>query len=108
MDEWTQPRLPILIGCLTFLIKCQTDMKSDRITVRFPAELRQRLKDAARRTGTRESDIVRGAVERQFAAEEEEITAYEHARKAGLIGAVRGGSRDLSTNAKHFAGFGDS
>jgi predicted DNA-binding protein len=88
--------------------KMSDEMKNDRITVRLPAELRRRLKAAARRNGTRESDIVRGAVERQFAAEEEVTTAYEHAKKAGLIGAVRGASRDLSTNAKHFDGFGDS
>ncbi len=83
-------------------------MKSERITVRFPSELRRRLKEAAHRQGTRESDLIRGAVERQFAAEDEENTAYEHARKAGLIGAVRGTSHDLSTNAKYFDGFGDT
>ena len=83
-------------------------MKNDRITVRFSAELRRRLKEAARRNGTRESDIVRRAVDQHFAAEDEEVTAYEHAQKAGLIGAIRGASRDLSTNPKHFNGFGDS
>jgi len=36
-------------------------MKDCRITVRFPPELRRRLKAAARRSGTRESDLVRGA-----------------------------------------------
>src|SRR4051812_23077545 len=95
-------------GRPTILIECQTAMKDERITVRFPAELRQRLKEAAHRNGTRESDIVRGAVERQFASEDKEITAYEHAQRAGLIGAVRGASRDLSTNTRHFDGFGDS
>jgi predicted DNA-binding protein len=83
-------------------------MKDDRITVRFPAELRRRLKAAARRTGTRESDLVRGAVERQLAADDDTLTAYDHAKKAGLIGAVRGASRDLSTNPEHFEGFGTS
>ncbi len=83
-------------------------MKDYRITVRLPAELRRRLKDAAHRSGTRESDIVRGAVERQLMAEDDALTAYEHAKKAGLIGAVRGASRDLSTNARHFDGFGGS
>jgi predicted DNA-binding protein len=81
-------------------------MKDDRITVRFPAELRQRLKDAARRSGTRESDLVRGAVERQLAAEDNALTAYEQVKKAGLIGAVKKASRDLSTNPRHFDGFG--
>jgi predicted DNA-binding protein len=83
-------------------------MKDDRITVRFPAELRRRLKAAARRTGTRESDLVRGAVERQLAADDDTLTAYDHAKEAGLIGAVRGASRDLSTNPAHFDGFGSS
>jgi predicted DNA-binding protein len=83
-------------------------MKDRRITVRFPVELRQRLKHAARRSGKGESDIVRGAVERQFAAEDAEVTAYDRAKKAGLIGAVRGAARDLSTNPKHLNGFGGS
>lgn len=83
-------------------------MKDDRITVRFSTELRRRLKDAAHRSGTRESDLVRGAVERQLAAQDDAITAYERAKKAGLIGAVRGASRDLSTNPRHFDGFGGS
>jgi hypothetical protein len=83
-------------------------MKDARITVRFPADLRRRLKDAARRSGTRESDLVRGAVERQLAAEDHTVTAYQRAKKAGLIGAVRGARRDLSTNPKYFDGFGRS
>jgi predicted DNA-binding protein len=81
-------------------------MKDYRITVRFPAELRRRLKDAARRSGMRESDLVRGAVERQLAAEDNSVEAYEYAKVAGLIGAVRGASPDLSTNPRHFDGFG--
>ena len=83
-------------------------MKDHRITVRFPPELRRRLKAAARRSGSRESDVVRGAVERQLAAQEDSLTAYERAKKAGLIGAVKGTTRDLSTNPKHFDGFGGS
>ena len=83
-------------------------MKDHRITVRFPAELRRRLKAAARRQGTRESDLVRSAVERQLAAEEDALTAYERAEKAELIGTVRGAARDLSTNPRHFDGFGGS
>ena len=83
-------------------------MKDHRITVRFPAELRQRLKSAARRNGTQESDLVRAAVEGMLAAQENGLTAYEHAAKGGLIGAVKGASRGLSTNPGHFDGFGGS
>jgi len=83
-------------------------MKTSRITVRVPAELRRRLKDTARRTGTRESDLVREAVERRLAENHDASTAYARAKKAGIIGAVRGASPDLSTNPKHFDGFGRS
>ena len=83
-------------------------MKDYRITVRFPPELPRRLKAAARRSGTRESDLVRGAVELQLAAEGDSLTAYEHAKEAGLIGAVKGTVRDISTNPKYFDGFGRS
>ena len=81
-------------------------MKDQRITVRVSPETRRRLKAAARRGGRRESDLVRDAVELQLAAEEGSLTAYEHAKKAGLIGAAKGTVRDLSTNPKYFDGFG--
>ncbi len=83
-------------------------MKDYRITVRLPAELRKRLKDAAKRSGARESEVIRGAIERQFAAEDEGITTYERAKNAGLVGAVRGASRYLSTDVRHFGDFGSS
>ncbi|MBI3208044.1 MAG: CopG family transcriptional regulator [Candidatus Solibacter usitatus] len=82
--------------------------KDHRITVRLPVEMGQRLKAAARRNGTRESDLVRCALEIHLASGEAELTAYEHAKKSGLIGAVRGARRDLSTNPKYFDGFGGS
>jgi predicted DNA-binding protein len=83
-------------------------MKDYRITVRFPAELRRRLKEAARRTKRRESDLIRGAVERQLKEEESSATIYDRAAKAGLIAVIQSGPRDLSTNAKYFNGFGES
>ncbi|MGA2145348.1 MAG: hypothetical protein ABSH49_10335 [Bryobacteraceae bacterium] len=83
-------------------------MKDHRITVRISPETRRRLKAAARRGGRRESDLVRDAVELQLAAEEGSLTAYEHAKKAGLIGAAKGTVWDLSTNPKYFDGFGGS
>jgi hypothetical protein len=83
-------------------------MKDYRITVRFPPELRQRLKTAARRSGKRESELVRGAVEQQLSVGDTAPTAYELSKKGGLIGIVRGAPRDLSTNPEHFDGFGVS
>lgn len=84
------------------------DMKDARITVRFTGELRRRLNAAARRRGIRESDLVRLSVEQTIAAEENIPTAYERAKKAGLIGVARGANHDLSTNPKYFDGFGKS
>lgn len=82
-------------------------MKDCRITVRLPVELRRRLKEAARDTQTRESDVIRGALERELSGQEP-TTAFDRAKKAGLIGIVRNAARDLSTNPKHLRGFGRS
>lgn len=83
-----------------------TEMKDQRISVRFPGQLKRRLRQSADRNGVRESDVIREALERQFAAEDEESTAYELAQRAGLIGAVSGAPKDLSTDSKHFDEFG--
>ena len=76
--------------------------------MRLLDELRQSLKAAAERAGTPESDLVCAAIQRYLAAEDEATTAFDRAKRAGLIGAVRGASRDLSTNPRHFDGFGSS
>jgi predicted transcriptional regulator len=83
-------------------------MQDNRITVRVSRDTRRRLQAAARRSGKRESDIVRDAVELHLTAEEHTPTAYDYAQKAGLIGAAKGTLRDLSTNPKYFDGFGGS
>lgn len=83
-------------------------MKGTRISVRFPGDLRRRLKAAAHRNGIQESDLVRAAVQRELAAQDNIPTAYDLAKKAGLVGIVRGPVRDLSTNRRRFAGFGES
>jgi metal-responsive CopG/Arc/MetJ family transcriptional regulator len=90
------------------MLECQTkDMKDQRVSVRLPGQLRRRLRESARRNGVRESEIIRKALEQQFATEAQELTAYERAHRSGIIGAVSGGaSPDLSTNPKHFDGFG--
>jgi len=83
-------------------------MKDHRITVRFSPEMRRRLQAAARRSGRRESDFVRDAGDLKLTSEERVLTAYDHAKNAGLIGAAKGKVRDLSTNRKYFEGFGGS
>ena len=99
----------ITLGRLTNLAR-MADMKTkdQRITVRFTADLRQRLQETADRRGTRESDVVREAVMRELATEDSVLTAYERAKAAGLIGVVKGAPSDLSTNRGHFEGFGET
>ena len=89
-------------------IKCMTPMKESRVSVRFPVELRRKLAVAARRSGIRESEIVRAAVEQHLAIQDKPLTAYDRAQAAGLIGAARSEPPDLSTNPEYFEGFGSS
>jgi hypothetical protein len=68
----------------------------------------QRLKERSRLTGSRESEVVRDALEEYLSSNAEGQSAYDLARKAGLIGCIRGAPKDLSTNKRYFKGFGRS
>jgi len=63
------------------------------------------IKERSRATGLRESDVVRKALEKHLSNNDEPI-AFDRASEAGLIGCVRSGRKDLSTNKKYFKGFG--
>ena len=80
-----------------------SDMNSERLTIRISDDLRNRVKQRAKAAGTDESEIVRLALEQYVTPP---MSAYEAFRKAGLIGIVKGGPKDLSTNKKHMEGFG--
>jgi Arc/MetJ-type ribon-helix-helix transcriptional regulator len=82
-------------------------MASQRISVRVPRGIVQLLKERSRATGARESEVVREALEK-YLSKSGEQTAYDLARKAGLIGSIRGAPKDLSTNKRYFKGFGKS
>jgi metal-responsive CopG/Arc/MetJ family transcriptional regulator len=79
---------------------------SQRISVRVPGGIARRLKERSLVMGTRESQVVREALEEYLSKDSGEETAYDRARKAGLIGCVRGGRKDASTNKSLFKGFG--
>jgi predicted DNA-binding protein len=85
-----------------------SDMASNRITVRIPETLTSRLRSRSRANGSTESDLVREALESYLGCEPASRTAYELAEEAGIIGSVRNAARDLSTNRRHFKGFGKS
>jgi len=93
--------------------KCYTmsDMGTDRITIRVPQALGERLRHRSRIQGKTESELVRKALESYLTPARGGRAAYDLAAEAGLIGAIPGGRRaprDLSTNPRHMEGFGRS
>jgi predicted DNA-binding protein len=95
-------------------IVIMSDVGSERITIRIPQELGGRLRRRSRIKGQTESDLVREALETYLGHSNGERSAFELAEEAGLIGLLRPGRgapfrsppKDLSTNPRHFKGFG--
>jgi predicted DNA-binding protein len=97
-----------------------SDTSSERITIRIPGELGGRLRHRSRIKGQTESDLVREALENYLGRSNGERSAFELAEEAGLIGYLQRARRpsarrsparpspakDLSTNPRHFKGFG--
>lgn len=83
-----------------------SDMASQRITIRVPKVLGDRLRERSRASGQTPSNVVRAALESYLALGAGPATAYEKAKRAGLIGIVRKAPKDLSTNPVYMEGFG--
>jgi len=83
-------------------------MSSSRITVRVPQTLTARLRSRSRAKGTTESELVREALENYLGKTKtkEEFSAYDLAEAAGIISSAHHAPKDLSTNRRHFKGFG--
>ncbi len=98
---------PILFVLVVSAIpRIMSDMSSHRITIRVPEALGQRLSSRSRMRGQSESELVREALENYLGQSKEERSAYELAQEAGLVGSVKRAPKDLSTNRRHFEGFG--
>jgi hypothetical protein len=82
-------------------------MPPRRLSVRIEPNLQRSLRRRAALAQKSESVIVREALESYLAAVPEEVSAYDLALQAGVIGCAKPGPRDLSTNLKHFEGFGE-
>ncbi len=78
-----------------------------RISARLTASLEQHLRRRSLLTGQTESDIIREALEAHF-AQPPGRSALSLAKSLGLVGCAKGLPADLSTNKRHFAGFGES
>ena len=72
------------------------------LTVRIDDELDEELEHEARRLRVSKGELVRDALRARLAAPKP--SAYDLLKP--LVGIVKGGPRDVSTNKKHMAGFG--
>jgi hypothetical protein len=82
-------------------------MASRRLSVRIEPGLQRSLRRRAALAQKSESVIVRDALESYLAGATKDVSAYDLALQAGVIGCAKPGPRDLSTNPKHFEGFGE-
>jgi metal-responsive CopG/Arc/MetJ family transcriptional regulator len=81
-------------------------MFMERINVRVDTLLKQQLEAEARDKGVSPSEIVRQALEQHMRQRTPRESAYDVAKRAGVIGVFKGGPSDLSTNPEHMEGFG--
>lgn len=81
-------------------------MSANRITIRIPQKLGRQLKKRADLKGQTESEVVREALE-SYLKQNSGQSAYDIAKRLGIIGSLKGGPKDLSTNPKYFEGFGE-
>ena len=70
--------------------------------MRIPAQLHR----AIEREGRSVSEVVREALEEHVKKTKKPETAYDVAKRLGLIGVAKNTPPDLSTNKRYFRGFG--
>ena len=78
----------------------------ERISVRVDARLKKELEAEAREKGVRPSEIVRRALEEHMRKRKPRESAYDIAKRLGMIGVYKDAPPDLSTNPEHMEGFG--
>ncbi len=81
-------------------------MVSPRLSLRLPESLRVGMENLSESTGRTESDLAREAIEEYLSRHAKMPTCYDLAEQSGLIGCVKSGKGDLSTNPEHLDGFG--
>jgi hypothetical protein len=74
-----------------------------RVSIRIPADLRRKLE----REGRSLSEVAREALSEHVAKTGKQETCYDLALRLGVIGSAKNAPRDLSTNRRHFRGFGE-
>lgn len=77
-----------------------------RISVRLDSDTQQRLDEEVETTGKKESEVVREALVAYLRKRPRPENCLELARRHRLIGCAKRLPADLSTNRRHFEGFG--
>ena len=77
-----------------------------RISVRLDSDTRQRLDEEVQATGRKESEVVRDALVAYLRKRPKRGNCLDLARRHKLIGCSKRLPSDLSTNRRHFEGFG--
>ncbi len=76
-------------------------------TVRLTADVCLKLEEIAEGRRSNASDIIRIAIDEFLSSQEVPESAYQIASRIGLVGGAKFKlPSDLSTNRKHFSGFG--
>lgn len=78
----------------------------DRISFRVDPALKRQLEAEARSAGVSPSDLAREALREHLQRRKPRESAYDIAKRIGIIGAYTDGPSDLSTNPEHMEGFG--
>jgi hypothetical protein len=75
------------------------------LTIKIPADLKQRLEREAKLSGRSVSALIREAMAERLHATEGETSLYD--RTKDLCGAGASGQPDLATNPEHLKSFGE-
>ena len=74
------------------------------LTIKLPAEMKDRLELEARQSGKSVSALIRESISERLRAGDGKTSLYE--RTQDLCGAGSSGVPDLATNPEHMEGFG--
>ena len=81
-------------------------MQTETLSLRISKAESRALRERARKDGTSRGDVVRRALRAYGVSSEPESGRSGYDVIKDLVGKNRGGAKDLSTNAKHLAGYG--
>lgn len=82
-------------------------MKDERISLRIDKHDHTLLTNLSKQKNMSESELLREAIRSYLQSSYQEKACYDLAKNLGIIGIAKDLAKDLSTNKKHFEGFGE-